>query len=590
MDDRYFTEEMNYLLEQGREFAKKHPQKARMLHLDDARSRDPHVERLLESFAFLTSRIRKRLDDGFSQLADGLLSLMWPGYINPVPSFSLLKFYPSPTDFQEATTIPQGFLIDSEPLYEGVRCRFRTCFDTQVLPMEISDASVKTSGSSSVLKLSFKLANDVNLRSFLGQRLRIQIVGEFFPCWQIYDLLLGMNGRHPNVEKIALVAFGSDGQEKRNWQFGSKAIEPTGLTKNELVIPTSATTLWSFALLRDFFLFPEKYQAFSLDVLESLIDQSDVDKFDISFFINCPWPSNLRLKPDQFALNTVPIINLFAHDADPIILSHLHHHYTVRGDIQNPEYYQVYSIDSVESIQIGSNLRNTYMPLYTSHSRDEGARENECFYSVERAKASWGGWETFISFVDLSPRPDFSEEEIVSLGLTCTNGKLPHQLLSNQIRFPVSQLDDSIKVNNITHPTRYVLPDLDAISIWRWLSHASLNYLSIQSKEQLKSLIGLHDFSNSEANRHKIEGIKSIELSSIRTLLKGALIPGISIDMVLREENFSHLGEIQLFTRVLSSFLSAYSSINSYVQLSVKTEPSNHRIVLRPTMGDGLLL
>ena len=121
MDDRYYTEEINYLLELGREFAKQHPQKARMLHLDDVRSRDPNVDRLIESFAFLTSRIRKRLDDDFPQIADGLLSLMWPGYINPVPSFSLLEFQPASGSIADVISIPKAVRIDSEPVLDGVQ-------------------------------------------------------------------------------------------------------------------------------------------------------------------------------------------------------------------------------------------------------------------------------------------------------------------------------------------------------------------------------------------------------------------------------------------------------------------------------------
>ncbi|SAK88131.1 hypothetical protein AWB75_06024 [Caballeronia catudaia] len=43
---RYYEAEMRYLREAGREFARAHPDRARMLNLDRVGDRDPYVERL----------------------------------------------------------------------------------------------------------------------------------------------------------------------------------------------------------------------------------------------------------------------------------------------------------------------------------------------------------------------------------------------------------------------------------------------------------------------------------------------------------------------------------------------------------------
>ncbi len=66
-DRRYYEEELNYLIEAGREYARLHPERARFLNLADPRSRDPHVQRLIESFAFLTGNIRRRIEDDFPE-------------------------------------------------------------------------------------------------------------------------------------------------------------------------------------------------------------------------------------------------------------------------------------------------------------------------------------------------------------------------------------------------------------------------------------------------------------------------------------------------------------------------------------------
>ncbi len=585
MDDQYFKEEMNYLFEQGKAFAKQHPQKARMLQVDDAKIEEPNVERLLESFAFLTSRVRQRLDRDFNQIADGLLSLMWPGYINPVPSFCLLEMRPSMHTASSAKRIPKGTLLESESV-DDIRCRFRTCFDAVALPITLSDVQVVSMTGNSILKLFFSLGNRVKASVLEGQAICVQLFGEFSHSWQVFDMILGKKGRSSHVEKLVLTAFDKEKRVLGQRELGTDAISLVGLTKDESLLPSNPSAPWGYSLLRDFFIFPEKYQAFKLDVLEALAVHTAAASFEVAIHIDRPWPKSLRVTTEQFRLNTVPIVNLFPHDANPIILNHLRHRYTVRGDIRSPAYFQVYSIDNVESIQLGSNRRLHYTPLYTAHSVRSEASPDDRYFTLERKKADWGGWENYISFVDLGRESEDIEEEVVSVSITCSNGSLPNQLLPNQIRYPVTDMGEGIAFGNISHPTAYILPDIEKVSLWRWLSHAALNYGGIHSVEQLRNLLTLQDFSASEANRYKIAGMKGIRMEPVRTLYKGALIPGIAVTLTLKEEHFSHRGEIQLFAQVMSRFMSVYSSINSYIQLTVELEPSSHTITIEPRIGD----
>ena len=591
MDDKYYTEELNYLLELGREFTKHHPDKSQMLHMDDVRSREANLERLLESFAFLSSRVRKRIDSDFPQIADALFGTMWPGYINPVPSFALLEFIPALWDFAEAVTIPAGALIDSEPSDNDVQCRFRTCFDASVLPVEVTEARVESTGSSAQLNLTISLSKETNLDSLQNHKLKIQIFDDPAYAWQLYDILLGRKGRRRYIDTISVTGMNTDNQAVGAWKLMPEAISPVGLTADELLLPTTKTNLWCFELLRDFFLFPEKYQAFNVDIFGKLLGCEGVETLLFKIDLNVPWPSNLKVRHDQFRPNTVPIVNLFSHDANPIRLNDLHRQYAIEGDSQHPQHFQIYSIDHVESIEVNTNARRVYEPRYTSHSHVVSDAEQGRFYSIERSKAPWGGWDSLISFVnnDVNDQ-DSSREEIVSLNTTCTNGRLASKLSPKQIHFPISYVDQRLKLHNITAPTPYIIPNIEQISLWRWLSHAALNYMSIHSKEQLKTLLSLHDFSNADANRRKIAGIEDIEMKTTRTLFKGALMPGISATVRIDEKSFTSEGEIQLFAQVLSVFMSAYATINSYIQLTVVMDPSERTIELEPQIGESFPL
>ena len=92
----YYNRELAYLRKLGAEFAEKHPKIAGRLRLDRDTVEDPHVSRLIESFAFLTARIRHKLDDSFPELTEALMGLLYPDYHAPVPSLSIARFYLMP--------------------------------------------------------------------------------------------------------------------------------------------------------------------------------------------------------------------------------------------------------------------------------------------------------------------------------------------------------------------------------------------------------------------------------------------------------------------------------------------------------------
>lgn len=88
-----FAEEMRYLRELGREFAEDNPQLAQFL---GDKANDPDVERLLEGFAFLTAKLSLKIDDDLSELTRPLLHMLWPNYLRPLPSATIVRFDPLP--------------------------------------------------------------------------------------------------------------------------------------------------------------------------------------------------------------------------------------------------------------------------------------------------------------------------------------------------------------------------------------------------------------------------------------------------------------------------------------------------------------
>ena len=76
---------------------------------------DPHVERLIQSFAYSAARVRQKLDDEFPELTDGLLETLYPHYLAPIPSMSIVRFSPSET-LASVQTVPRHTEILAEPV------------------------------------------------------------------------------------------------------------------------------------------------------------------------------------------------------------------------------------------------------------------------------------------------------------------------------------------------------------------------------------------------------------------------------------------------------------------------------------------
>src|SRR5438093_3383520 len=89
---RYYERELLFIRQLAQEFARQYPAAAGRLLLEPNRSADPHVERLIESFALLTGRVHHKLDDEFPELTDALLNVLYPHYLAPVPSLAVVQF------------------------------------------------------------------------------------------------------------------------------------------------------------------------------------------------------------------------------------------------------------------------------------------------------------------------------------------------------------------------------------------------------------------------------------------------------------------------------------------------------------------
>ena len=99
----YYQSELRFLREMGKEFEKDYPPIAARLWLGEDESKDPHVERLIEAFAFIAGKIRQKIDDEFPEITESLFEVLYPHYIRPVPSMAIAQFDLDPAQAARTT-------------------------------------------------------------------------------------------------------------------------------------------------------------------------------------------------------------------------------------------------------------------------------------------------------------------------------------------------------------------------------------------------------------------------------------------------------------------------------------------------------
>src|SRR5579862_694327 len=141
----YYEDELKYLRQSAVQFAKKYPKIASRLVLEPNKCEDPHVERLLEAFAFLAARVHLKIDDEFPEITEALLGVVYPHFIRPIPSMSIVEFQLDADQGKLATGFPidRGAVLHSRPV-GGIPCKFRTCYPTTLWPVSVAAAEWKT--------------------------------------------------------------------------------------------------------------------------------------------------------------------------------------------------------------------------------------------------------------------------------------------------------------------------------------------------------------------------------------------------------------------------------------------------------------
>jgi type VI secretion system protein ImpG len=553
--NRYYQDELQYLRELGEEFSRAHPAAA---HYLSGPGRDPDVERLLEGVAFLTGRVRQKLDDELPELTHGLMNLLWPHYLRPVPSMAILEFAPVLQALRQSQTVPRGVEVESVPV-EGTPCRFRTSADVRLHPMSLDQVGVEARAAGpSTLRLRFKLWNQAKPEKLQLDPLRLHLHGEPAATYALYLHLC----RH--VESARVVAeAGGEGRPVN--------LTPVGFAEDEALLPYPPSSPPGYRLLQEYFSLPEKFLFLDLHGLDRLAELGVSDRFEVEIHFDRALAPTLRPSREEIRLYCAPIVNLFPHEADPIRLDRTQSEYRLRPSGKDPFHYEVFGVDRVVAHPEGS-AEEQELPSFYRFARPQGT----CYLTRLRSSVVDDRIDTYVSFVDAKGAPLPPEAETVAFELTCTNRRLAEALRVGDVQVPTDSSPAFVSFRNLTAPTPSVAPPLDGDLPWRLISHLSLNYMTLLSVDALRGVLGLYNFQGlrdpraARANALRLEGLQAIEGRPAERLAGGGLLRGTAIGLDVLEDHYAGDGDLYLFTTVLNEFLSLHGTLNAFTQLTVR--------------------
>ncbi len=560
--NRYYQDELAYLRELGQEFSQAHPALAPMLAGPGS---DPDVERLLEGVAFLTAKLRLKLDDELPEVLHSLMEILWPHYLRPIPSITTVEFRPSP-QMKDVIKVPAGTSLDSNPV-EGTTCRFRTCIPIEVWPIRLESARFEERSSArSRLVLEFE-SEGLGLRELasMDDGLVFYLHGDYAIMASLYLLL--MTG-------LKEIAFEDTEDGKVINIAPHHTLTPVGIADENGLLPYPPQTFEGYRFLLEYFLYPSRFLYVGLKGLSHLSDFKG-NRFRCHLVFNQDFSHANQIGSDNFRLFTTPAINLFRHEADPLRTDSQKVEYLIRPTGHRRHHYAVYSVEEVVGWVPGTVERHAYRPVFSFEGPE--TRNAQGYYQLMvRPAVSWEGVETYISFLDPTLRPGSPDVKNVALTLLCTNANLPASLLVGDVRIPTADTPEMITFENITKPTGAIWPPIEQGILWRLASHLSLNHLSLGRVEHLKRLLSLYNFHNfgdqhlARANELKIQGIKSLSTRPARILFKGQPLSGLGIELEVSGKNFAGPGDLYLFGQVLNEFFSLYCHINTFSRLTLR--------------------
>ncbi|MDR2464630.1 MAG: type VI secretion system baseplate subunit TssF [Holosporales bacterium] len=453
----YYNEELSYLRDAGALFAKSHPNVAGRLKLDGSETADPHVERLIESFAFLTARLQHNIDNIANETTNALIDILYPHLNKPIPAMSIAQFRlgsggnaPSKDGF-EVKRHTELFTYASN---DSV-CKFRTVYKITLFPMTLENIAIVPNGAYTFIPIPNTVEFGYDKHSeittyFLELTLRSK--DGVLQNFNLEELCFYLNINDQSFKKQIYEAIFSNQSLTYCVREGESvaipmlpsSLVPMGIDRDETAIPTPTYDIHSYQLLQEFIHFSDKFMFFklkNLNFLHHLRNGNFLQMNSVKILIplgNATSEWTRKIKKNDILMNCTPVVNLSKMITDPVSWDKKQVFYNLSPNSQQNRTIEIYQIENVYSIDPETGKEKRLQPYYSF----ERFNDDEIYWWSKREQISnknITGFNTLITFIETKQPAEIIQNRIFYAQTLCTN-----QFLSEDIQQSTKMLCDSM--------------------------------------------------------------------------------------------------------------------------------------------------
>ena len=573
--EKYFQNELTKVRNLAKEFSVEHPAVAPLLSADNA---DPDAERLLEGVAFLTGLLHQKLDDEFPEVIHGLINILFPHYLRPVPAMSIVEFYPKPS-LREMIKVSKETIINSTPI-DDVECHFSTTSDFNIYPIKLRESLYKLQERDrSSLTLDIALLS-TNLSLLNLNELSFYIGDSYANSANLFMMF------NHYLEDISLEV-----DNKKTIKIQPSALECEGFSSNNSLFSYPNNAFSGYRILQEYFVLPQKFLFLKLTQLEKLKHYSNAKSFKIIFHFKSSLINISSISSDAIRLFCTPVNNLFKTEAEPITLKYEKELIHVRPPLRYSNIYQVYDIKSVSSYIQGEAESKEYFPFESFQNGDRGQNTYQVYRKISIIDAKE---ELYIGMHYRDK--NLIDREVLSIKISCTNGLAPERLQLGEISQSSDNSPELTTFKNIIPCTMQIDSPINENSLWQFISHLSVNLLTLGDIKTFKEMLQLYIFSHNRdkskvaKNQKRIDAIEDFTIEQVDRVSRGYMLRGHKVTMKVRQDYFASIGDLYLFCTVILHFLSSYTTLNTFVELEVKEIITGESLVWAPILGNKKLI
>lgn len=611
-----YNQELAYLREMGGEFARQFPKIAGRLGMEGIEVADPYVERLMEGVAFLAARVKLKLDAEFPRFTQRLLEIVYPNYLAPTPAMLVAQFHPqlSETNLAQGFTIPRGSSMRSGAgKGDATTCEFRVAQDVTLWPLQIVHAEYftfapdlplnklsLTQSCKGGIRLRIQTTAGLKFNQLKLDRLRLFLSGNDEVAYKLYELCLG------SPLGVAVAPF----IQPWPWhQFlSAENVQPVGYSDEHALLPVNLRSFQGYRLLQEYFAFPQRFLFFDIVGLQPIVQKHRGDELEVVLlFSRAEAVLENVVDRENFSLFCTPAINLFPKRADRIHLSGSAFEYHVVADRTRPMDFEIFEITGVTGYGVGSDSEQSFLPFYAAYHH--GGGESQRYFTLQREprllsesqkrtgpRSSYIGSEVFLSLVDSDSAPYSGDLRQLAVTTSCTNRDLVLQmpLGVGKTDFNLDSAAPLEGIRCLKGPSRPYSPLWDGSLTWQFVSHLSLNYLSLMNNSEhegaaaLREMLELYAMTSDIGIKKQIEGIRKLSVKPIigRLPAPGPITHGRGLEIVLQVEELAFRGNSAfLFGCVMEQFFARYVSLNSFTETVLSSSERGEIMRWRPRCG-----